>query len=138
MNHRYLNGYNRNEFWQDFRFFKLLVKYDFLHGLGETYHASYLLYWSLFETEALKFVVSILQKYHDAFYQKEFEFELVNYGPNYRYYSASPIWAAIRLRENEVKKLKVYLCFFMNKHSLIISFLSDLFPWHIIRRFGEI
>ena len=110
MNHRYLNGYNRNEFWQDFRFFKLLVKYDFLHGLGETYHASYLLYWSLFETEALKFVVSILQKYHDAFYQKEFE--LVSYGPNYRYYSASPIWAAIRLRENEVEKLKV-LCVFI-------------------------
>ena len=107
MNHRYLNGYNRNEFWQDFRFFKLLVKNDFLHGLGQSYHASYLLYWSLFETEALKFVVSILQKYHDAFYQKDFEFELVNYGESYRIYHSSPIWAAIRLRKNEIEKLKV-------------------------------
>ena len=55
------DGYNNNEFWQNFRFFKLLVKYDCLYGLGYSYHTSYLLYWSLFEMEALKFVVSFLQ-----------------------------------------------------------------------------
>ena len=49
------------EYWQDFQFLKLLVKYDFLEGLNDYSYPSYLLYWSLFEMEVLKFVVPVLQ-----------------------------------------------------------------------------
>ena len=66
------------------------------------------------------------------------QFELVNYGETFYSYGSSPIWAAIRLRENEVEKLKVYMCsLLMNKRNFIIFFLSDLFPWDIICLFRD-
>jgi hypothetical protein len=92
--------YDKNKaiknFPQDFRFLRLLVDFDFMRGLGESYHASDLLYWSLQKTEALKFVVSVIQKYY-------LQFEL----NCYQRYGSSPIWAAIMKTENGSKKLKV-------------------------------
>ena len=94
MSYRYTGYYrhNDNEFWQSYKFLKLLVKHDFLHGLGDYYNASYLLYWSLFEMEALKVVVSTLINYN------ELQFKLINYGEGFRNYGSSPIWAAIRIK----------------------------------------
>ena len=73
------------------------MKHYFLHGLGDYYYASYLLYWSLFEMEALEVVVSTLIN--------ELQFKLVNYGEAFRNYGSSPIWAAIRIKGNEVEML---------------------------------
>ena len=92
---------NDNEFWQSYKFLKLLVKHDFLHGLGDYYYASYVLYWSLFEMEALKVVVPTLIN--------ELQFKLVKYGQDFRNYSSSPIWAAIRIKGNEVERLKMLI-----------------------------
>ena len=86
-------------FTKNLTFLKLLVKYDFLDGLGETYYASYLLCWSLLEMNALKFVVPILRN--------EFELTLTKYGQGMNNYGSSPIWAAIRQKENGFEKLEV-------------------------------
>ena len=86
-------------FTKNLTFLKLLVKYDFLDGLGETYYASYLLCWSLLEMNALKFVVPILRN--------EFELTLTKYGQGMNNYGSSPIWAAIRQKENGFDKLEV-------------------------------
>ena len=103
LSYRY-NGYychNDNEFWQSYKFLKLLVKHDFLHGLGDYYYASLLLYWSLFEIDALKVVVPTLIN--------ELQFKLVKYGEDFRNYGSSPIWAAIRIKGNEVERLKMLI-----------------------------
>ena len=97
LSYRYID----NEFWQNYKFFKLLVKHDFLHGLGDYYYASYVLYWSLLEMEALKVVVPTLIN--------ELQFKLVKYGQDFRNYGSSPIWAAIRMKENEVERLKMLI-----------------------------
>ena len=97
LSYRYID----NEFWQNYQFFKLLVKHDFLHGLGDYYYASYVLYWSLLEMEALKVVVPTLIN--------ELQFKLVKYGQDFRNYGSSPIWAAIRMKENEAERLKMLI-----------------------------
>jgi hypothetical protein len=89
---------NKN-FTKNLTFLKLLVKYDFLDGIGETYHASHLLCWSVLEMNALKFVVPILQS--------EFELILTKYGQDLNNYGSSPVWAAIRQKQNGFEKLEV-------------------------------
>ena len=84
---------------QNLTFLKLLVKYDFLQGLGEAYYASKLLCWSLLEMNALKFVVPILRN--------EFELTLTKYGQDMNNYGSSPVRAAIRQKENGFEKLEV-------------------------------
>ena len=84
---------------QNLTFFKLLVKNEFLQGLGEAYYASKILCWSLSEMNALKFVVPILRN--------EFELTLTKYGQDMNNYGSSPIWAAIRQKENGFDKLEV-------------------------------
>ena len=103
LSYRYTGYYchNDKEFWESYKFLKLLVKHDFLHGLGDYYYASYVLYWSLFEMEALKVVVPTLIN--------ELQFKLVKYGQDFRNYSSSPIWAAIRIKGNEVERLKMLI-----------------------------
>ena len=103
LSYRYTGYYchNDKEFWESYKFLKLLVIHDFLHGLGDYYNASYLLYWSLFEMEALKLVASTLVN--------ELQFELVNYGEVFRNYGSSPIWASIRIIGNEVERLKMLI-----------------------------
>jgi len=88
-------------FTKNLTFLKLLVKYDFLDGLGETYYASYLLCWSLLEMNALKFVVPILRN--------EFELTLTKYGQDMNNYGSSPVWAAIRQKENGFEKLEMLI-----------------------------
>jgi len=88
-------------FTKNLTFLKLLVKYDFLDGIGETYHASYLLCWSLLEMNALKFVLPILRN--------EFELTLTKYGQDMNNYGSSPVWAAIRQKENGFEKLEMLI-----------------------------
>ena len=87
------------DFTKNLTFLKLLVKYDFLDGIEETYHASYLLCWSLLEMNALKFVLPIVQN--------EFQLTLTKYGQDMHNYGSSPIWAAIRQKNNGFEKLEV-------------------------------
>jgi len=92
---------NDENFMQNLTFFKLLVKNEFLHGLGEAYYASKILCWSLSEMNALKFVVPILRN--------EFELTLTKYGQDMNNYGSSPVWAAIRQKENGFDKLEMLI-----------------------------
>ena len=95
-------------YWQNFRYLKLLVKYDHLHGLRESYYASDgLISWSLVEMEALKFVMPILQK--------ELILELKIYGRGFNNYGLCPLWVAIRQKKNGLENMKMLIPFATKK-----------------------
>ena len=86
---------------QNLNFLKMLAKYGVLDGaMGqekffvENDAVGYLLSWSLWEIEALKFVVSFLRD--------KFQFQLNDY-------AQSPMWEAMRQKEKGLEKVRVLI-----------------------------
>ena len=82
---------------QNLNFVKILAKYGVLDGaMGQEpfKNENYILSWSLWEIEALKFVVSFLRD--------KFQFQLTDY-------AQSPMWEAIRQKEKGLEKVQVLI-----------------------------
>ena len=95
-----------DNFWQNLNFVKILVKYGILDGaMGEKHNGflteGHLLSWSLLEIEALKYVVSILKD--------KFKFQLTNYCQYFAHYKSSPMWEAMRQKENGLEKVQIMI-----------------------------
>ena len=88
--------------WQSLNYVKILVKYGVLdNAMGQEnfLNEGYLLSWSLWEIEALKFVVSILRE--------KFQFKMTDYGHYFRYSESSPMWDAMMQKEKALEKVNI-------------------------------
>ena len=88
--------------WQSLNYVKILVKYGVLdNAMGQEnfVNEGYLLSWSLWEIEALKFVVSFLRG--------KFQFKMSDYGHYFRYTESSPMWDAMMQKENGFEKVMI-------------------------------
>ena len=88
--------------WQSLNYVKILVKYGVLdNAMGQEnfLNEGYLLSWSLWDIEALKFVVSILRE--------KFPFKMSDYGHYFRYSESSPMWDAMMQKEKGLEKVKI-------------------------------
>ena len=88
--------------WQNLNFVKILVKYGVLDeamGREKFLNEGRLLCWSLLEMDALKFVVSILRE--------KFQFKLCDYSHYSRHIGSSPMWDAMRHKENGLEKVQL-------------------------------
>ena len=88
--------------WQNLNYVKILVKYGVLdNAMGQEnfLNEGYLLSWSLWEIEALKFVVSTLRE--------KFQFKLPDYSHYFRYSESSPMWDAMMQKEKGLEKVRI-------------------------------
>jgi hypothetical protein len=97
--------YKKDEnLWQNLNFVKILVKYGVLDGaMGQKDFLTegHLLSWSLLEIETLKYVVSILKD--------KFKFQLTNYCQYFQHYKSSPMWEAMRQKENGLENVQIMI-----------------------------
>ena len=90
--------------WQSLNFVKILVKYGVLDsamGQKDFLTEGHLLSWSLLEKETLEYVVSILKD--------KFKFQLTNYCQYFQHYDSSPMWEAMRQKENGLEKVQIMI-----------------------------
>ena len=91
---------------QNLNYVKILVKYGVLDGaMGEKHNGflteAHLLSWSLLEIQTLEYVVSILKD--------KFKFQLTNYCQYFQRYESSPMWEAMRQKENGLEKVQIMI-----------------------------
>ena len=91
---------------QNLKFVKILVKYGVLDGaMGEKHNGflteGHLLSWSLLEIETLEYVVSILKD--------KYKFQLTNYCQYFQHYRSSPMWEAMRQKDNGLEKVQMMI-----------------------------
>ena len=101
---RHLDYKKDENLWQNLKFVKILVKYGVLDdamGQKEFLIEGRLLSWSLLEIETLKYVVSILKD--------KFKFHLTNYCQYFQHYKSSPMWEALRQKENGLEKVQIMI-----------------------------
>ena len=92
----------QKDHWQNLNYVKILVKYGVLDnamGQEKFLNEGYLLSWSLWDIEALKFVVSILRE--------KFQFKLSDYSHYFRYSESSPMWDAMTQKEKGLEKVRI-------------------------------
>jgi len=100
----YLDHKKDENLWQSLNFVKILVKYGVLDGaMGQKDFLTegHLLSWSLLEIETLEYVVSILKD--------KFKFQLTNYCQYFQHYKSSPMWEAMRQKENGLEKVQIMI-----------------------------
>jgi len=85
-------------FWQNLNFMKLLVKYGKMEK-EDVWNEGYLLSWSLWEIEALKFVVTFLSD----------KFQLTNYAESMLGQLQSPMWEVMRQKEKGLEKVQMLI-----------------------------